>query len=107
MIEKGFVFIWCNEAIAYEVVPPVRWRRRFLLRRALLRGALGPKMPGFGVRDVVRSLIAVPAYAAVLPLTLMIGHYKFMDILERMCHHLGKLLAIAGINPVKEAYVTE
>ncbi len=39
MIEKGHSFIWCNEAVAYEVVPPIRWKRTFLLRRALLRGA--------------------------------------------------------------------
>ena len=45
MIAKGHVFIWCNEAIVYEVVPPVRWKRTFMLRRALLRGAIEPKNP--------------------------------------------------------------
>ena len=44
MIEKGHRFIWCNEAVAYEVVPPIRWNRRFMLRRALLPGQWNPKL---------------------------------------------------------------
>src|SRR5205085_902502 len=39
MIDKGYVFIWCHEALAYETVPPIRWKRTFMLRRALLQGA--------------------------------------------------------------------
>src|SRR5438128_13077 len=38
MMQKGHVFIWCNEAVVYEVVPPPRWKRSFLVRRALFRG---------------------------------------------------------------------
>src|SRR5439155_18757923 len=41
-INNGRVFIWCNEALAYEGVPPIRWKRTFMLRRALLRGATSP-----------------------------------------------------------------
>ena len=107
VIEKGHVFIWCNEAVAYEVVPPIRWKRIFMLRRALLRGAMEPKTPTFGVRDVAKSLIAVPAYAMALPFALIAGQDKFMALSVRLCDHLGKLLAVAGINPVTEPYVTE
>jgi glycosyltransferase involved in cell wall biosynthesis len=107
MIAKGHVFVWCNEAVAYEVVPPVRWKRSFMLRRALLRGAMEPKVPSFGARSVLKSLIAVPVYVVVLPFALLLGHDKFMSILVSLCDHLGKLLATVGINPVKEQYVTE
>ena len=107
VIGKGHVFIWCNEAVAYEVVPPIRWKRTFMLRRALLRGAIEPKMPNFGVRDVARSLVAVPLYIMALPFALMAGQDKFMGLSVRLCDHLGKLLAVVGINPVTEPYVTE
>jgi hypothetical protein len=30
-----------------------------------------------------------------------------MNLLVRLFDHLGKLLAVIGINPVSEAYVTE
>ena len=106
-IEKGHIFIWCDEAVAYEVVPPIRWKRAFMLRRALLRGAIEPKTPGFGVRDVAKSLMAVPAYALALPFAFMAGQDKFMGLSIRLCDHVGKLLAVVGINPVPEPYVTE
>ena len=107
MIEKGFVFIWCNEAVSYEIVPPTRWKRTVLLRRALLRGAVTLFDPNFGVCEIVKSAIAVPLYALALPFTLFLGQHKFMDILVRLCDHLGKLLAVVGLNPVKEPYVSE
>ena len=107
VIEKGHVFIWCDEAVAYEVVPPIRWKRMFMLRRALLRGAIEPKTPNFGARDIVKSLIAVPVYTVLLPFALMGGQDKFMALSIRLCDHLGKLLAVVGVDPVKEQYVTE
>ena len=107
MIEKGHRFVWCNEAVAYEFVPPVRWKRTFLLRRALLRGSMEPQNTIFGARDIAKSIIAVPAYLAMLPVSAMMGHYRFMKLLVSLCHHLGKLLALVGINPIKEPYVIE
>jgi succinoglycan biosynthesis protein ExoM len=107
MIEKGHRFTWCNEAVAYEVVPPIRWNRRFMLRRALLRGAMEPRTPGFGARSIIKSLVAVPIYLAVLPFAAVAGHHKFMTALISLCDHLGKLFAVVGLNPVKEQYVTE
>lgn len=106
-IDRGHVFIWCEEAEAFEVVPPIRWKRSFMLRRALLRGAMEPKTPGFGMRDVAKSIVAVCVYTAALPFAQLVGHHKFMSLLVRQFDHLGKLLAVAGFEPVKEAYVTE
>ena len=107
MIDKGHVFVWCDEAVAYEVVPPSRWKRSFMLRKALLRGAIEPKTPTFGIVSITKSLIAVPTYAVILPFALIVGQHRFMAVLVRLCDHLGKLLAAGGFNPVKQAYVTE
>jgi len=107
MIEKGHSFIWCNEAVAYEVVPPIRWKRTFLLRRALLRGAVSVVHPAFGPRQIAKSVIAVPVYAAALPFALVLGHHRFMTLLVKLTDHLGKLLSLLGINPIRESYVTE
>ena len=107
MIEKGCRFVWCNEAVAYEVVPPVRWKRTFMLKRALLRGGVTPLHAGFGPKDIVKSLVALPAYAIAMPFALLIGHHRFMSLLIRFCDHLGRLLACLGIKPIKAAYITE
>jgi succinoglycan biosynthesis protein ExoM len=106
MIEKGHVFIWCNEAVAYETVPPIRWNRSFLLKRALLRGHASLAHPTSAVRDILTSAVAAPAYALALPFALMLGQGKFMSILVRLFDHLGRLLGFIGINPIKDPYVT-
>lgn len=107
MIAKGSKFAWCNEAKAYEVVPSIRWNRRFMLRRALLRGGVVPTHPTFDARDLAKSVIAVPVYAVALPIGLALGHHRFMNLLIKLCDHLGKLLAVVGIHPINQAYVTE
>jgi succinoglycan biosynthesis protein ExoM len=104
-IEQGRVFIWCNEAVVYESVPPSRWKRTYLVRKALLRGACAALRPTVGVRDITTSVLAVPIYGFALPFAALLGQHRIMDLLLRLCHHLGKLLALIGINPIAEPYV--
>jgi succinoglycan biosynthesis protein ExoM len=107
MIAEGRVFVWCDEAVAFETVPPIRWKRSFMLRRAFLRGATAVIHPTFGPRDIAKSILAVPAYLASLPFALLLGHHRFMNLLISLCDHLGKLLVLMGISPIKEQYITE
>jgi len=106
-IEQGRTFIWCNEAPVYETVPPSRWKYGFMLRRALLRGATAVLHPTFGAWNVVKSITAVLLYTVVLPFSLLVGYHHFVSLLVRLFDHLGALLALMGLNPVKSEYVTE
>ena len=107
MIANGHVFVWCNDAVAYEVVPPIRWNRRFMLQRALLRGKVSVRHPTFSSVDVCKSLMAAPAYLLSLPLLFCLGHHLFMKYLISFCDHSGRILALVGIDPVREKYITE
>lgn len=107
MIEKGHRFIWCNEAVGYEHVPPLRWRRRFLLRRALLRGKVSLKHPGMGMKSVLVSMAAIPLYLLLLPALAVVGQHMFMKYLVKLFDHLGRLLTALGINVVSERYVVD
>jgi len=107
MIAKGHVFIWCNEAVAYEAVPPIRWKRTFMLKRALLSGQMSSVPPTFGAINIAKSVLAVPIYTAGLPLALALGHDKFMMCLIKLFDHAGGLLALLGIKPIKAPYITE
>ncbi len=98
MTEGGHVFIWCNEAVAYEIVPRARWKRTVMFRRALLRGATARLHPTLGLLDITKSVVAVPAYIVVLPFALVMGHHRFMSFSVSLLDHLGKLLALIGIN---------
>jgi glycosyltransferase involved in cell wall biosynthesis len=104
-IAQGRVFIWCNEAVVHEEIPPTRWKRSYLLRKALLRGASAALRPTVGPLNIAKSVLAVVLYAIALPFSVLLGQHKFMDTLVRLCDHLGKVLAALGFNPIKEPYV--
>lgn len=103
---EGHTFVWCNEAVVFETIPPARWKRRYLLRRALLRG-ISAAMRREGFLNILKSVIAVPLYTLGLPFALLLGHHRFMTLLVKTCDHLGKLLRLLGFNPIKDAYVTD
>ena len=107
MIGTGHVFVWCNEAVAYEIVPPARWQRSFMLRRALLRGKVDLVDPTSRMLNLMKSVIAIPAYVLALPFLLVLGQHKFMKFLVKTFDHLGRVLTFLGVDLVKEKYVTE
>ncbi len=105
MTEKGHRFVWCNEAVVYEVVPPVRWSRRFMIHRALLRGRNTLRHPKHRARNLFKSGVAVPAYGLALPVLFLAGHHHFMKYLVKLADHVGRLLASVGLNPVRERWM--
>lgn len=106
-IAKGHKFIWCDEATAYEVVPPVRWTRKFMLKRALLRGTIGMQHPKGRLKRIAKAIVAVPLYAIALPFTLLLGHHRFMKLLIRLFDHSAALLTLVGLKPFKSQLLTD
>ncbi len=103
MIERGFVFKWYADAPVCESVPAERCTRSFLLRRALLRG----KTPyNQSLVPVLKSMVAVPAYVALLPVAL-VRHDWFMKLLVKCFDHAGRILHLMRIRVVKERYVVK
>jgi hypothetical protein len=66
-----------------------------------------PRQASFGIRDVLKSAVAVVLYLPALPFAFLMGQHRFMSLSVRLCDHLGKLLAVVGIHIVHEEYVTE
>jgi succinoglycan biosynthesis protein ExoM len=105
--EEGWVFIWSADAVVSETIPSARWKRGYILRKAVLQGATAALQPNCGVVNIMKSIIAVPLYSAILPFTLIAGQQYFMELLVKICDHSGKLLMLMGINPIHEEYVSE
>jgi succinoglycan biosynthesis protein ExoM len=104
-IEEGHVFVWCNEAAVFETVPPKRWKRTILLKRALLRGKMALNSTGSKPVSVIKSAVVAAIYTAGLPLFFVLGHHIFMKYLIKDCDHIGKVMAFFGINLVRDKYV--
>jgi len=102
MAEKGCTFVWCDEAVVYELVPSSRCTRRYLLKRALLRGSNFSKHPTHRIRNGAKSLIAVPCYALSLPILALFGQHVFLKYLIKLLDHASRLLAFVGFKLVTE-----
>jgi hypothetical protein len=105
MIRKGFVFVWCNEARVFEYVPPVRWKREFMIRRALLRGRVSLARPATAHILTLKSLLAIPVYTMALPVLFLLGHHWFMQYLVKDFDHIGRILSLMRVNIIKEKYI--
>jgi glycosyltransferase involved in cell wall biosynthesis len=101
---QGRVAVWCDEAVVYETVPPERLEKTYYLKRALLRGKVALLQPSLKIKvySVLKSIMAVAAYTLMLPVCFVLGEHVFMKYLIKYCDHLGKLLAVIGIMPVRE-----
>jgi succinoglycan biosynthesis protein ExoM len=103
----GKVFVWCEEALAYETVPVERTRLSFQLRRALLRGQVALASPAGNFRGIVKSMVACAVYTLLLPFVLVMGRHVFARYLIKDCDHLGKVLAAFGIRVIRQKYVVK
>lgn len=106
-IEAGCIFIWSADAAVFETIPPARWKRSYILRKAALQGATAALQPNCGIVNIVKSIIAVPLYLAISPIVFLLGQHLFMALMVKICDHAGKLLMLMGINPIREEYVSE
>lgn len=97
MIEQGHRFMWCGEAPVYELVPPARSKLTFLLKRALLRGSNFPKQGAGQAKNLVKSVIAVPAYLLMLAPSMAFGKHVFLKYLIKLLEHLARLMAVSGV----------
>lgn len=110
MIARGRVFVWCNEAPLHESVPPERWKKEFMLKRALLRGKMTYNSRRDRPGDALASFAVALFYSMGLPFLLVFspvfGFDVFMKCLIRDCDHLGKIFAMCKIDLIRDRYVT-
>lgn len=91
MIAAGRIFVWCDTAVVHEAVPPDRWGRAFLVKRAALRGAFSRAQRPGSLWPVAHSAVAAPAYLAAMPVAMLFGHAAFMNVVFKCSYHWGRL----------------
>ena len=102
MMEKGGVFVWCDNAVVNEIVPPARCKRSYQVKLALLRGGNSLKHRQGFLKNLLKAIIAIPVYGLALPLLFVLEDYHFMNYLIKFSDHLGRILALMGVKPIKD-----
>lgn len=108
-INEGYKFVWCDEAVVYELIPKIRWNIIFMIKRALLRGKVSVYYSRLNKISIINSIIASAMYLSALPYLLLIspvtGLEYPMKYLVSLFDHIGKILSFLRMNPIKEIYI--
>jgi succinoglycan biosynthesis protein ExoM len=109
-IGQGHVFVWCDEALVYEKVPPERWKIKVLIKRALIRGKMAFNPSESRPKNILISAAAIIVYTVSLPLlfvlSLIIGYDVFIKYLIKNCDHIGRILALFNIELASDKYLS-
>jgi glycosyltransferase involved in cell wall biosynthesis len=96
-IKDGKLFIWCNEACVYEIVPIERQQLNYYIKRAVTRGTTSAWITPFFSLSTMISIMAVFSYTILLPFSLVLGYHACVRLLVKNCDHIAKLIGYTGI----------
>jgi len=106
MHRRGHIFVWCREAIVYEVIPFERFKKSYFFRRAFVQGSTSLKyqVPLTLMQKTYvlsKSLTACTIYSFLLPFSLFFGFWLAMKLLIKGIHHFSRLLTLLKLVTVK------
>jgi succinoglycan biosynthesis protein ExoM len=102
ILRDGRLIVWCDDAHVYEVVSPERLRRRYYLRRALLRGVSEARLGRPSTASLLKSTAAICIYSGIVAVLFILRRDYWMKYLVKCLDHLGKLTAAFGCELVSE-----
>jgi succinoglycan biosynthesis protein ExoM len=102
---NGRVFVWCDEAVAYEAVPPERWKATFHIKRLWRSGTIS----GERMRDgrlpsnlVARNLLGLGACAVAMPVSLVLPKHLWMRVAQKFAYCAGVVTAYFGLSMFRD-----
>lgn len=102
LMEHGYSFIWCREAVVYEVIYADRWKLSHYLYRNLMNGGVTGKEYGKYSLYLIRSLISLLCYTVLLSISIFSGKHIIYKYLIRVVYDFGRVMGCIGILFVKE-----
>jgi succinoglycan biosynthesis protein ExoM len=104
--QNGAVFVWCDEAVVHEAVPPERWKGSFHVKR-LWRAGTGD---GEWMRDgrlpaaplLAKNVVILGACLLLMPITLLAPKHARMAVAQKMAYCGGLVTAYLGLSLYRE-----
>ncbi len=104
-IANGRQFVFCNEAVAYETIPPERWHVAFHLKKYLRIGTLnGERLRKFRAARIIgllKTMVVIPVWLVVLLLLFPFGKHLWIRPALKLAYSLGCLAAACGISLIR------
>jgi len=108
MHEQGKRFVWCNEAPAYETVPPERWDKSFYNQKSLRIGTLiGEKIRlkssrAQGFYSLFKSSAWITVMSLSIPFTRLYGMHLYMRALSKIMYNFGLITGYMGHSIIRD-----
>lgn len=109
--DRGFRFVWNNEALVYEAVPRERQNISYQLRRAYLRGYISfhyyqrEMTVGLRIKIFLKSAAAFVTYLSILPFLALSGIHNFRKFMVKGTDHLSRALTAIGLNKIRQRQI--
>lgn len=105
-IALGRVFVWCDEAEAYETVPPERWRSSFHVKKSLRIGAVNGenlrKNSFSGFTGLLKSMASVPVWSIAIFVLLPFGRHLWIPPTLKLAYSISSILSYGGLSLKKD-----
>jgi succinoglycan biosynthesis protein ExoM len=102
---KGHVFVWCDEAVAHEFVPPERWKASFHLKRYWRSGTSSGEWIRSGKlprRELVTNVLAAGVYATAMVPALLLPKHLSMRVAQKLAYCGGVITAFLGFSLLRD-----
>jgi succinoglycan biosynthesis protein ExoM len=103
-IRKGKRFIWCDESVVFETVPPERWQARFYLNKSFRIGSVvgAARRKSKSIGSAIRPSILLICYLLLVPLSFLGGKHIWMKMLTKLSYNTGLLSSYLGLASARE-----
>jgi succinoglycan biosynthesis protein ExoM len=101
-MKNKHVYIWCDEAIVYETIPPERWPIRFHFQKFLRIGTInGEKLRALGIHGIVpflKNLISTAVWFLASLILLPFGRAVWVKPALKLTYSISSCLSYCGIS---------
>jgi succinoglycan biosynthesis protein ExoM len=108
MEKKGRVYVWCEEAPAYETVPPERWTTDYYTTRSFRIGGMAGRRIrrnhsiAYSLLFLVKSTVYVIGTGLLIPVAWVLGKHVYIRIATRLVYNVGLMSSLAGKSMVHD-----
>jgi succinoglycan biosynthesis protein ExoM len=104
----GRIFVWCDEATAYETVPPERWQISFHMKKVFIIGAVygeNLRKSGFsGFTGFLKSIVSVPVWSIAFFVLFPFGKHLWIPPTLKLTYSVSCILSYCGLSLKRNLY---
>jgi succinoglycan biosynthesis protein ExoM len=103
-MHDGRTFIWCDEAEAYETVPPERWTASFHIKRLWRSGTISGERIRRGrlpLTLLARNVAVLAACTLATPTVVVLPKHLRVRVVQKTAYCAGMVAAFLGVSLLK------